>query len=202
MSYAKLWSSACLLILAAGCSSSEPPVAEEFRKMGGRDITVVDGKLIEVDLGSVGVTDAIMEKFKGLNDLKHLNLGAGKVTDAGLAPVAGMTELESLVLDFCPITDDGVATLSGLKKLKYFNVDNTTLTDKSMDTVAQFPALEKLSIALVSGITDEGLAKLDGLKSLKEVYMKDTGATPEGIAKFKAAHPGVILHGVDEEDEE
>lgn len=192
---------ACLALLT-GCTPSEPPLAEEFRKLGGRDISVVDGKLVEVDLGSLGVTDETMKKFEGLTDLKHLNLGAGKLTDKGLEPIAKMTNLESLTLDFNPITDEGFATLADLNRLKYLDIGNTALTDKSLDTVAKFTALESLSITHVPGITDAGLAKLDGLKSLKEIWMPGTGATLEGVEKLKAAHPGIVVHGADEEGEE
>lgn len=193
---------AAMLVALIGCAPSEPPAAEAFRKLGGRDITVVDGKLVEVDLGSLGINDEKMEMFVGLNDIKHLNLGAGKVTDKGLEPIKSMKDLESLTLDFNPITDEGVAKLDGLTKLKYLNLGNTAITDQSLDTVAKFPALEKLSITHVAGITDAGLAKLDGLKSLKEIWMPGTGATPEGVEKLKAAHPGITLHGVDEEEGE
>jgi len=174
-----------------------------FREMEARNIRVADGKLVEVNFGGKSFGDGDCAKLAGLTDLEILDLGQCQLTDAGLDHVAKLTSLDSLSLETAKgVTDAGIARLGGLTKLTNLNVGGTQATDASLDTIGKLTNLQKLSLVTLPGITDAGLPKLDGLKQLNEVWLSGTSVTPEGAKAFLAAHPGVILHGVETEDEE
>ncbi len=191
-----------LLVGFAGCSKSEPPAAEVFRQMGARAVDVKDGKLIELNLSQTKVADADLAQLAGSTDLIHLDLGlCDNITDAGLEHVAKLPELQTLTVDSnSKITDAGIAKLEPLKKLKILNIGQTKITNKAIDTVATLPALEKFSVALVKDITDEGVAKLDGLKHLDEIWLPETGVTPDGIKHLEEKHPNIVVHGTDADE--
>ncbi|MDZ4780919.1 MAG: hypothetical protein SGJ19_11755 [Planctomycetia bacterium] len=197
---------ALMLILAvcvvAGCGPAEPPEAAMFREMEARDVIVKDGKLTELNFGSQSFSDADCAKLAALSDLQVLDLGKCQITDAGLDQVAKLITLDSLSLEgVTAITDAGIAKLSPLKTLTNLNLGGTGVTDESLESIAKLPALQKLSLAPAPAITDAGLSQLDGLKQLNEIWLVGTGVTAEGAKSLKAAHPGILVHGVDEEEE-
>ncbi len=174
-----------------------------FRQMEARSVVVTNGKLVELNFGSKVFDDADCQKLAKLADLVHLDLGKCQITDAGLDHLVGLTQLESLTIeDNQSITDAGIAKLATLTKLNSLNVGTTKITDKSLEIAGKLPALEKLSIAHAADITDAGLSNLDGLKNLKEVWLPGTAVTPAGVKKLEAAHPGILVHGFDDEAEE
>ena len=67
--------------------------------------------LIELDINGAQITDAGLERLKGLTALKHLVLTNTKVTDAGLEHLKGLTALERLDLNNTKVTAVGVARL-------------------------------------------------------------------------------------------
>lgn len=174
-----------------------------FRQMEARNVVVKDGKLIELNFGSKSFSDADCAKLATLADLQMLDLGKCQITDAGLDQIGKLTSLESLSLEGVKgITDEGVAKLSGLGKLTNLNVGETGVTDKALETIGKFPALQKLSLAPAPGVTDAGMSQLSGLKQLNEIWLVGTGVTVAGAKELKAAHPNILVHGVDDDDEE
>lgn len=193
----------CLLAFSIGGCTSEPPVAVSFRALGARNMVVHDGKLVELNLAQAVISDSDLAKLSEAPELTSLDLGlCTKLTDASLDHVAKLTELESLTINSNPnITDAGIAKLSPLKKVKFLDIGQSKLTNESLATVGQLPALEKLNIAFVAGIDDAGVEKLDELKNLNEIWLPSTGVTSAGVAHLVTAHPGINVHGADEEEE-
>ncbi len=187
----------------SGCGPAEPPEAATFREMEARNVIVKDGKLIELNFGSKSFGDADCAKLATLADLQVLDLGKCQITDAGLDHVAKLASLESLTLEgVVAITDAGIAKLPGLTKLTNLNVGGTSVTDQAMESIGKLPAIQKLSLAPAPGVTDAGMRHLDGLKQLDEIWLVGTGVTTEGLKTLKAAHPNIIVHGVEDEEEE
>ena len=103
-----------VLCWAAEPSTDQAEAIAIIQKLGGQ--VVVDenspGKpVISVGLGERDVTDAGMEQFKRLTQLKELILSGTKVTDVGLKYLKGLPHLQSLSLDRTEVTDAGLERL-------------------------------------------------------------------------------------------
>lgn len=190
-------------LLMNGCSPAEPPAAAAYRALGARNMVVQNGKLTELNLAQADITDADLAKLAECPDLITLDLGlCTKLTDAALDDVAKLSQLESLTINSNPkFTDAGISKLEPLQKLKFLDIGQSKLSNASLAAVAKLAALEKLNIAFVAGIDDEGVKQLDGLKALNEVWLPNTGVTKVGLEHLQTAHPGINVHGVDEEEE-
>jgi hypothetical protein len=68
---------------------------------------------IRVNLGFLPVTDAGLERLKGLARLRWLDLERTRVTDAGLECLKGLTQLRRLDLWDTQVTEAGVEGLQG-----------------------------------------------------------------------------------------
>ncbi len=96
----------------------------------------------------------------------HLDLSRLPITDEALAAIP--ETVTGLVVMNAPVTDAGITHLLKLTGLKRLNVAGT-------------------------GITDDGLVALGGLPNLEWVCVNRTQVTEQGVARLKAARPGVTV---------
>jgi len=105
-----------LLVLPTPMYSAEPDNAQKtaidaIKKLGGR-VRVKNNVVIHVHLTYIKVTDADLERLKGLTDLQSLDLSGTEITVAGLVHLKGLTDLQSLDLTRTDITDAGLVHLN------------------------------------------------------------------------------------------
>ena len=116
------------------------PTPEEviaaIKKLGGR-VTVIENKIVFVNLSGTQVTDAGLEHLKGLTNLRRLYLSGTKVTDAGLEHLKGLTNLEHLSLSSTKVTDAGLEHLKGLTKLRALALKGTQVTNVGVKKLQQ-----------------------------------------------------------------
>lgn len=100
------------------------------------------------------------------NSLVWLNLARTGVTDETVVRLAQLPNLERLHLENTAVTDAGVAALVTLPRLRYLNLHTSRVTDAALDSISAMPALE-------------------------QVYLWGSGVTVEGVARLRAARPGL-----------
>ncbi len=122
----------------------------EIEKVGGHVELYEElpgGPVISVGFGNTRVTDAALERLKGLPQLTDLNLqnaqvtdsrlehlkGFSLVTDAGLENLKGLSQLRVLSLGFTEIGDAGLEHLKDLTQLQDVWLDYTQVTDAGLE---------------------------------------------------------------------
>ena len=111
--------------------------------------------LVELDLGTVPLTDADLAQLAGLANLRVLHLEKTPATDASLAQLKGLKNLTYLNLYGTQVTDAGLPQLNGLTNLKSLYVFETPVTDAGIAALKQ--ALP--NVRVVKGWTAADLAK-------------------------------------------
>jgi len=146
-------------------SSGAPPGPEWLHALLGDDFF---RSVYQIDFLSLlrdsTLTDANLERLKGLSQLKELFLSSTHVTDAGLEHLKGLTNLEVLALGSTRVTDAGLQYLTQLTKLEALDLNCTQ-------------------------VSDAGLERLKGLTRLKELSLQATKVTPAGVAELQKALP-------------
>jgi Leucine-rich repeat (LRR) protein len=137
-------------------------------------------------LENTQVTDAGLESLKGLTQLKLLSLDNTQVTDAGLENLKGLTQFQALALDNTQVTDAGLENLKGLTQLDGLSLDNTQVTDAGLENLKGLTQLVLLSLNNTQ-VTDAGLEKLKGLTQLLDLSLDNTQVTDEGVSKLQQA---------------
>ena len=85
--------------------------------------------LESLNLGGSHITDAVLEKMKGLPHLSGVILsGPNLVSDAGLEHLKGLRSITGLFLDDTEVTDAGLEHLWGLTSLRTLLLDGTQTT--------------------------------------------------------------------------
>jgi len=108
----------------------------------------------------------------------ELNLGGVGVTDALLEPVAAMTSLERLNISRSDISDRGLAAIGHLERLRVLNLYGSPISNASVETIAGLPALERVYLWRTF-INDEGIAALREAKPGLEIVADTEEAQPE-----------------------
>ncbi len=134
--------------------------------------------------GNKDLSNADLERFKGLTTLQRLFLSDTQITDAGLTHLRRMTRLESLFLDRTEVTDAGLAHFSGLARLQVLSLTETQVTDAGLAHLPSLAPLQRLYLNETQ-ITDAGLVHLAAMTSLRELYLSDTGVTDLGLEHLK-----------------
>jgi len=98
-----------------------------------------------VYLDHTAVTDAGVERLKGLIQLEELRLKATRITDAGLKHLEGLSQLQLLDLERNNVTDAGLEHLKLLSHLKVLRLDSTMVTDEGAKKLQR--ALPKCEIS-------------------------------------------------------
>jgi hypothetical protein len=129
-----------------------------------------------------------LEKFSNVNRL----VMPAKATDDDFANAAELHKLRTLDLRWTAITDKGIEHLRGLKDLRMVNLSPTT-SDLCLDHLVGLPRL--ISVTLRGpGFTDACIDKLITIKTLTYVDFVGTMVTPQGVARLRAAGPGLRVN--------
>jgi hypothetical protein len=149
---------------------SKPPEPAWLLNLLGEDFfeAVVELRLWN-PLGPAPITDTLLERIKGLNELHYLWLENTEITDNGLEYVAGLMQLQSLDLGYTNVTDKGLEKLRGLTELQTLGLRKTQ-------------------------ITDTGLQQLAGLSRLRWLDLEGTSVTTAGVKKLKQALPNCEIN--------
>ena len=148
--------------LNAVLKKSDPAPSEQIdklKKLGAR-ITLDDQKrVIGVNLGERGVTDADLLHLRGLQHLQELDLTRTRITGAGLVNVKDLTALTKLFVTDTKVDDSGITHLKGLKNLELVGLSGTKISDAALDHLRELAGLKRI-FCLGTGVTDAGVEKL------------------------------------------
>jgi hypothetical protein len=175
---------------------------EEIRKLGGlvayeyhgpawlQSSLGVDffGTVCGVSLVRSPVTDAGLERLKGLTQLQMLTLEGPQITDGGLENLEGMSQLESLCLSDTKVTDAGLKHLRVLTKLQTLYLKGTLVTDAGLEHLEGLTQLPRLWLNRTR-VTDAGLDHLKGLTQLRWLDLSVTRVTDEGVKRLQQVLP-------------
>jgi predicted choloylglycine hydrolase len=145
-------------------------------------------KLRELSLMGAPVGDESLAVMKTLPSLRNLNVIGTKITDAGLAHLRDLTTLEYLGLKGTAITDAGLADLTGLTGLEALNLADTAVTDAGLVYVGRISGLKGLNISGTK-VTDAGLVQLKGIPKLTKLNVTGTAVTEQGVKDAKKFLP-------------
>jgi internalin A len=94
-----------------------------------------------------------------------------------------------LTLDRTAVTDEGIKHLRGMN-LQSLDLSSTRITDAGLTELGQFDFPRLKTIALENTkVTNTGLLKLANFKALEWVSVTGTKVTRDGIRHFKAKLP-------------
>ena len=195
----------------------EASIVAEIENLGG-EVTVDQGSgeksVIDVRLTCCNVTDAWLDRLKGLTRLQSLSLNGTNVTDAGLKRLEGMKSLQDLSLYDTLVTDAGLEYLKALPSLQVLNLrgtdpatnrpgspktysslglrrpdsgirqPGTVVTDAGLEHLQGLIGLQWLSLS-ASGVTDAGLRHIGGLTNLATLDLDDTSVGDAGLEHLK-----------------
>ena len=127
-------------LIVSMLSKGQPVTAEMLQTLAA-----VSDSLVEINLASSGMTDALMPLLENMRVLQSLNLSNNSISDDGLEVLASITDLRNLNLYGNPaISDTGLVSLSGLTELGTVYTWGTAVTGQGMANLSQ--VLPELSI--------------------------------------------------------
>lgn len=134
-------------------------------------------------------TDAGAQALAKLVNLERLQMGSRDATGAAVKPLAGLKKLRELDLHDLQATVEGVRHASEIQSLRVLRVYGP-IKDEGAQHLAK---LKNLELLIVPGtqITDASLETFAGLSRLKRLEIQGNKVTDAGIAKLKAAVPGL-----------
>ena len=144
------------VFLAAGCGTDEPPsdggtptdnkaagtvaivpsddaaAIGSLEKLGAKFNRGGDGRVTEVNLRGVTLTDKDLAALGSLPNLQSVLFNDTAITDEGLVAIGEISTLRNLDLRGCGISNDGLAHLVGLTSLRALRLsgkNNATQVD-------------------------------------------------------------------------
>ncbi len=163
-------------------SEAETKAVAELAKLGieARPIAAgINWRSANVRLASGKADAKVFELLKDVANLVELNLGTVQLTDADLAQLAGLTNLRVLGLEKTPVADAQLAHLKGLKNLTSLNLYGTKVTDAGLPQLNGLTNLKSLYV-FETVVTDAGIAALK--QALPKVRVVK-GWTAQDVAK-------------------
>ena len=146
-----------------------------LRNLLGDDLV---GDVTQVDLRFSEVSDAGLERFKGLPRLQTLDLYGTEVSDAGLQYLKGLTRLKSLDLNSTKVSDAGLEHLKGLTQLQVLDLSSTNVSDTGLEHLKRLTQLQRLYL-MYAKVGDTGMEHLKGLGQLQTLDSRaPRSATP------------------------
>ncbi len=143
-------------------SSAETASIARIQNMGGLVLELAQNDThLDVSFQQIPgkFSDAYLTPLADLKDIVYLNLGGLPVTDANLDRIKGLTTLTRLHLEKTKITDKGLADLKSLVNLEYLNLYGTAITDAGLPNLEGMKHLKHLYLWQTK-VTDAGVAKL------------------------------------------
>jgi hypothetical protein len=146
-----------------------------------------------VNLNGPDITGASLQALPEKAHITSLVLGKTAVRDEDLAHLEPMTNLSSLhITGPCQITDDGLSHLRHLTNLGILSLQFTGIKGDGLHYLAELPRLQILDLNATQ-VTDDKLRQLESLQHIKVIELELTGVTEAGVAKLRAALPGVRI---------
>lgn len=131
-------------------------VAKDFTDANLKDLELIAGSIVALDLAKTKVTDAALVSIAKMTNLRELHLENTAVTDAAGVQLKTLAKLEYINLYSTKVTDKILAELEGLSKLKSLYLWQTGVTKPAADAFkAKHPA-----ITLNTGWTEADNAKV------------------------------------------
>ena len=166
-------------------------------------------RVIELDLGDIGISDNGIASLAALTKLRRLNLQASNVTDAGLDALKNMTDLEELSLYRTKVSNAGLAKLSNLKKLRSIDLRYSRATNAGVkELVAGIPGVQiffqdssnrqATRATAVASVTDKGEAAIADW--FRTTLITTPGRAPASKDPAKADAQFGVLALLDEAD--
>ena len=122
-------------------------------------VTVENGKVTGIDIGSKDKTPALLEKLPKLSTLVSLTMNDMNLNDEDLDHIQSLTNLEMLELYGNNLTGASLDRLNGMQRLSHLDLDGNPITDESMVHVSNLSNLATLYLNSTE-VTDAGIAKL------------------------------------------
>lgn len=202
-----------LVGLAGALSAQAPKADAPQPRFSARQIAEAEGKLVQancslhheelppavpngppgkgpVDIVAfpAGTTDADLAKLlpfaARLPGLHTIDLGQCKdVTAKGFKEVAKVGNLKALFLDGCTVDAGCLRELTALKQLQWLDLSRTTVGDADLKVLADFPALQNLTLEQVPNLTDKGVAHLQKVVRLRVLHISVENDPPGMMAQ-------------------
>jgi hypothetical protein len=142
--------------------------------------------------GANDITDDELKPFGKLCSLQRLQIGATPITDLGLEYLANLTSLRNLHIQNTKITGDGLRHLAALPQLESLDIGRITLGQAGRQNLSRMQTLRRLHLNFTD-TSDDNVLFLADIKGIKTVSLHGTKVTQAGIARLKAAIPGIAV---------
>ncbi|MFO1094970.1 MAG: hypothetical protein U0992_16935 [Planctomycetaceae bacterium] len=169
--------------------------------------------LTQLGLRDTAISDAGLAHLSGLTSLYSLNLANTRIRGTGLEQLAALSELESLSLSrsdmygrcpqICGFAQGAAATrpvangdhrcrprASRGSRLTYLNLNQTQIGDTGLAHLAKL-LITSLHLSLTKITDNGGFARPDAAG--RSLVIVDTAVTVGGVAKLRAARPGLEI---------
>lgn len=180
-----------LPILLTGCREKPVDPADELKALGAKVETTEDGSF-KVDIrGKPEFTDEKLDLVVRLGRVADLTMENVPVTDAGLERLRSAAGIRRLILNESDVTGAGLRALVNLplrRGLTNIGLRGLGITDADLVYLKQFPTLRRIDLS-GTRISDTGLKHLEGMK-LDHVSVAGTKVTEQGVTKLQASSPG------------
>lgn len=185
-------SSACVLILLAGCGKW-PPIVDDARDIRRLPVD-------QVSIRARGLPDSDVPALERLKDMQNLDFMGGwgveqaKITDRGLEALAqlDLPSLQTINLGYNnKISDHGLTFLAAMPPLHWVGLAACPrITDEGLAYLAEHASFDGLDLRGCTGITDEGLAHLISMKGLERLDLAGCpNISDEAVSAARAARP-------------
>ena len=133
-------------------------------------------RLRELSLRSTFISDAGLEKLKGLMHLRVLNLSTPRITGPNPEPDGTTAGVGVLYIGGRRVSDADREKLEALVRPR----DAPGVTDAGLKYIGKLARLEVLDLS-GTWVTDAGVAELEGLARLRELNLSALGITDAGL---------------------
>ena len=117
-----------------------------------------------------------------------------KIDKAALAVLASAaSQIVDLNLQNAALDDDDLVVLGDLAAVTQLRLSRNQISDRGLGALARLPKLASLNLYGNAGVTDAGVEALGRIAALRRVYLWQTGVTPAGAAKLRAARPDIAV---------
>jgi hypothetical protein len=173
-------------LLQANCAlhyeEIKPLVPNAPPGKGPVDIVAFPADTTDADLARLILFAMRLPNLKTV-DLAH----STKVTAKGFKEIARLADLKAIYLDGCNIDADGLKELSALKDLQWLDLSRSSVRDGDLRVLADFPALQNLTLEQVQALTATGVANLQKIVRLRVLHISveaDPAAMTAEIGKL------------------
>ena len=153
----------------------------------------VEARITGISLHGPNVTDALIARLAGLEDLQSVVIINTRVDGSGFAALARLPKLTSLALRENPaITDEGLAAICTLP-----NVEDCIISDVDLAPIGRLRSLKRLELR-EELITDASLRALKLPLSVEQLSVSHAQISDDGLAVLVVSAPGLRTLSISE----